>query len=73
MTGASASRTVTMVMQLVVLPEGSVTVKVTGCMPMGSSVPARGDWVTLATAQLSVALTRPTRLDNAAMQLESTI
>jgi len=58
--GAILSVTVKVVLQVTKLPEASVTVITTGVTPVGTRVPAEGDWVITREAeavQLSVAVT----------------
>jgi hypothetical protein len=60
--GFVTSLTVKVVVVVAVLPAASATVSVIVCAPRVSDEPAAGDWVTDVTAQLSVALTPPTKL-----------
>ena len=56
MMGNSVSLTVTMKLQLVVLPEASVAVQVTLLVPLANVLPLVGMQVTLTPGQLSVAI-----------------
>ena len=70
MVGGVVSFTVKVVVQGVLLPEQSVTVKVIGYEPTVTSVPEIGLWVTVTLPpQLSVALTRLRKSGTAARQL----
>jgi len=54
--GGSASLTVTVKLQLLVLPAASVAVQVTGVVPVVKLVPVGGLQVTVTPGQLSLAV-----------------
>jgi hypothetical protein len=62
-TGTSVSLTVTLKLQLAVLPEASVAVQVTLLVPLANVLPLVGMQVTLTPGQLSVAIA-PAKLTN---------
>jgi hypothetical protein len=68
MLGAVASTTVTVAVQVVVLPDESVAVSVTTVAPRLAVLPAAGDCVT-TTGQASVVVTEPVRSGTKAVQL----
>ena len=69
MTGAVVSTTVTVAVQVVVLPAASAAVRVTVLAPRTAAEPASGDCVTVTEPLLSLATTWPTRFGMATEQL----